>query len=189
MRTLARAVLVAIVAALAAMLVPSAAGAATGDCTGADGYAPGTGCSVSVALDPVCTDDLEGALDYAVTTAGVQSSTYTATLTSGSGTVTTTGLPASGVLAWPAGWSSATVTFVPDSAPSLSVSSTHDAPVCVSQVLADGGTTTTTTPSTVSAVLAATGLDAGALVALAAGLLVVGAGTVVLVSRRRHAQA
>lgn len=189
MRHLTRGVVAVIFAALAAMLVPSAASAADNGCTDTKSYAPSKGCSVSVVLDPVCTEDLDGALSYVVTTVGVTSSTFTATMSNGTSTVTSAGLPASGTLAWPAGWTgSAIVTFVPDSAPSLSVSSTHAAPVCVSEVLAAGPSTKTTKTSTVSAVLAATGLNASELVALAVGLLVVGTGAVVLVSRRRHAR-
>ena len=188
MRALMRGLAVLVTAAAALWAVPSAATAAdtpSDPCQVAEGYAAPANCQVLVEdVQAVCTDDLSGAnLHYTLTVAGgLAADKVTVTFADSSGkTVSASGQPLSGTVAWPASikTTKATVTFTTETATPYTASRALTTPTCISQVLAEGG-------NPASAVLASTGAQVGPLLAIAGGLLVVGLAIVVFTVRRRR---
>lgn len=192
MHSFARGLVVLAVTAAASWSLAATASAAdnSGDpCEVSGSYQAPLTCKVLVEdVSATCTDDLSGAnLDYALTVeGGLGAKSVDVTLTDTAGhTAAINGKPLSGSVAWPSNVNAAntTVTFTTTTATPYTVSTEVKTPSCISQVLADEGGSTAR-----SAVLASTGSQVGPVLALSAGLLLVGGTTVLLVRRRRNAE-
>lgn len=194
--------------ALGSAVALSGTASAAPDCQSGEGYGAGGVCGISAEVEAVCTGDLP---TLAYTTTGATATTVTVTFVNPGGTSTVyTNQPLSGSVIWPGtvvnggkvtdwpGWTkSSDGTWTRGDAYDWSLNN-------VQVIISDGAEASTvasyptvgcaptnsvsnveSSTKTATAALASTGATTGPLIAIAAALIVIGTG-VLLISRRRH---